>query len=57
MTVIKKFIPFSRYSYYINYSIKNRPQSYGEYLKKEKIRDKKKRLKIIKEWYDFILDK
>ena len=24
---------------------------------KEKIRDKKKRLKIIKEWYDFILDK
>ena len=34
--------------------IKKRPQSYGEYLKNETKRNKKKRLKVIKKWYDFI---
>ena len=40
-------------SYAINI-IKKRPQSYGEYLKNETKRNKAKRLKVIKKWYDFI---
>ena len=35
-------------------SIKSRPQSYGEYLKSETKRNKKKRLEVIKKWYDYI---
>lgn len=31
-----------------------RPISYGEYLCKEVVRNKEKRLKVIKTWYDFI---
>lgn len=32
-----------------------RPISYGEYLRKEVVRNKEKRLKVIKQWYDFIM--
>lgn len=39
---------------YIKNTIKKRPQSYGEYLKNETKRNKKKRLEVIKKWYDFI---
>tara|TARA_B100001121_G_C18350149_1_gene462063 strand:+ start:36 stop:230 length:195 start_codon:yes stop_codon:yes gene_type:complete len=35
-------------------NIIKRPQSYGEYLKNETKRNKKKRLEVIKKWYDFI---
>ena len=31
-----------------------KPQSYGQYLKNEPKRNKQKRLKVIKKWYDFI---
>ena len=39
---------------YAKNTIKKRPQSYGEYLKNETKRNKQKRLKVIKKWYDFI---
>ena len=39
---------------YIKNTVKRRPQSYGEYLKNEKKRNKTKRLEVIKKWYDFI---
>tara|TARA_B100000282_G_C31728619_1_gene489765 strand:- start:212 stop:400 length:189 start_codon:yes stop_codon:yes gene_type:complete len=44
-------------SFYTKNTVKKqikRPQSYGEYLKNEPKRNKAKRLKVIKEWYDFI---
>lgn len=44
-------------SFYAKNTVKKqikRPQSYGEYLKNEPKRNKVKRLKVIKEWYDFI---
>ena len=44
-------------SFYAKNTVKKqikRPQSYGEYLKNETKRNKAKRLKVIKEWYDFI---
>ena len=44
-------------SFYAKNTVKKqikRPQSYGEYLKNETKRNKKKRLKVIKKWYDFI---
>jgi hypothetical protein len=51
----------NRIPYYYHEIIKNKtvkpPPSYGEYLKKEVKRDKNKRLKIIKEWYDYIYSK
>ena len=31
-----------------------KPQAYGQYLKNEPKRNKQKRLKVIKKWYDFI---
>ena len=40
--------------FYTKNKIKKRPQSYGEYLKNETKRNKAKRLKVIKKWYDFI---
>ena len=39
---------------YLRNAVKKRPQSYGEYLKNETKRNKQKRLKVIKKWYDFI---
>ena len=47
--IINKGIEFC-----IKNTIKKRPQSYGEYLKNETKRNKKKRLEVIKKWYDFI---
>lgn len=47
--IINKGIEF-----YIKNGYKKRPQSYSEYLKNETIRNKKKRLEVIKKWYDFI---
>lgn len=38
----------------IRSTLKKRPQSYGEYLKNETTRNKKKRIEVIQKWYDFI---
>ena len=41
-------------AFYSKNIIKKKPQSYGSYLKNEKKRNKQKRLRVIKKWYDFI---
>ena len=39
---------------YMRSALKKRPQSYGKYLQNETKRNKKKRIEVIKKWYDFI---
>ena len=45
-------------SFFVNDIIKSKinkkPISYGEYLRKEKVRNKEERHKIIKAFYDYI---
>lgn len=44
---------------FLKSSIKNKPLSYGQYymLNKNKKRNKKERIAVIKKWYDYILGK
>ena len=55
---MRNSIVLYRMSFFVNDIIKSeiskRPISYGEYLRKEKVRDKEERHNIIKNFYNFI---